>query len=328
MPDPKAVIELPRRVRKSRKKKRKQEVYLELSDYQYTSEKQHYWTSVGAVVFVSFWIAGLVFYYTFEMYPYQWSYLPLWVILSPLLVNYFSAQPRRQQLKKLGPTAKVWANNLPHYHRMLTRLSKLADLHPAPDMYVLEEEAPYIYSLPGRKATIIATTALAEVLAPEEVEVLVAHEIGHIKSHHLRLDLAMTFVDNVNPLLKFAFGPVTVWRVLMGSWRDVIEYSADRVAILLTQNPVALMRAIIKSAAAADEQAELEQEEIDAYLQAADDVGTDAAQIERLLKMSEFVKSQPNMRERLQEIGEYLSSDEAKAAFEKMGQIRQELGQG
>ena len=43
----------------------------------------------------------------------------------------------------------------------------------------------------------------------------------------------MTYVDNVNPMLKLAFGPVTIWRILMGSWRDVIEYTADRVALLL-----------------------------------------------------------------------------------------------
>jgi len=135
----------------------------------------------------------------------------------------------------------------------------------------------------------------------------------------------MTYVDNVTSLLKVAFGPVTAWRVLMGSWREVIEYSADRLAVLLTNNPVALMRAIIKSAAAADEQADLTRSEIDAYLEATDSADTNGAQLERLFKINQFVKSQPNMQDRLQEIGDYITTDEAQTAFEKMALISQQI---
>ncbi len=300
---------------------------MQLSDYQYPGEKQHYWQSVGAVVLVACWIAFMVWWWLHEMWPYQWSYLPLWVIMSPLIVNYLATHPRRLQLKELWHTAKIWSNNYPQYHQMLTRFSKLADLPRAPEMYIVAEQASYIYSMPGGAGTIVATTGLLDELHPEEFQVLVAHEIGHIKSHHLRLDLAMTYVDNVSPLLKLAFGPVTAWQVLMGLWRDVIDYSADRVAVLLTQNPVALMRAIIKSAAAADEQADLTRAEIDAYLENTGTADTDGAQLERLFKINQFVKSQPNMQDRLQEIGDYLTSDEAQTAFEKLSRIRQQISQ-
>jgi len=298
---------------------------LQLSDYQYPGEKQHYWQSIGAVVLVACWIAVMVWWQLHEMWPYQWSYLPLWVIGCPVIVNYLAMRPRRQQLKELGHTAKVWSNNYPQYHQMLTRFSKLAGLGRAPEMYIVNEQAPYIYSMPGGAETIVATTALLDELDTEEFQALVAHEIGHIKSHHLRLDLAMTYVDNVSPLLKVAFGPVTAWRMLMGSWRDIIEYSADRLALLLTKNPVALMRAIIKSAAAADEQADLARDEIDAYLAATGTADTDGAQLERLFKINQFVKSQPNMQDRLQEIGAYLTSDEVEAAFEKIALISQQV---
>ncbi len=311
--------------RKRRKKKQQQQETLQLSDYQYPGEKQHYWQSIGAVVLVACWIAVMVWWQLHEMWPYQWSYLPLWVIGCPVIVNYLAMRPRRQQLKELGHTAKVWSNNYPQYHQMLTRFSKLAGLGRAPEMYIVNEQAPYIYSMPGGAETIVATTALLDELDTEEFQALVAHEIGHIKSHHLRLDLAMTYVDNVSPLLKVAFGPVTAWRMLMGSWRDIIEYSADRLALLLTKNPVALMRAIIKSAAAADEQADLARDEIDAYLAATGTADTDGAQLERLFKINQFVKSQPNMQDRLQEIGAYLTSDEVEAAFEKIALISQQV---
>jgi len=298
---------------------------LQVSDYQYPGEKQHYWQSVGAVVLVACWIAFMLWLWLHQMWPYQWSYLPLWVITSPLIVNYLATRPRRQQLKEIGHTAKVWSNNYPQYHQMLISFSELAGLRRAPEMYIINEQAPYIYSMPGGAGTIIATTALLDELDSGEFQTLIAHEIGHIKSHHLRLDLAMTYVDNVTPLLKVAFGPVTAWRVLMGSWREVIEYSADRLAVLLTNNPVALMRAIIKSAAAADEQADLTRSEIDAYLEATDTADSDGAQLERLFKINQFVKSQPNMQDRLQEIGDYITTDEAQTAFEKMALISQQI---
>ncbi len=321
------MVKLPRRVQKVHKKKRRLEVCLRLSDYQYPGERQHYWTSTGVVVLVSVWIAGMGLWKFHDTWTYQWGYLPVWVLISAPLVSYLAARPRRQQLNKLGHPAKVWGSNYPQYGQMLTRLSRRACLRQAPQMYIINEDAPYIYSLPDRGGTIIATKPLLDVLEPEEFEALVAHEIGHIKSHHLHLELAMTYVDNVNPMLKLAFGPVTIWRGLMGSWRDVIEYTADRVALLLTQDPASLLRVIIKSAAAADEQADLDQDEIDAYLEAAGALDTDAGQIERLFKISELINKQPNMRERLQEIGQFVSSEEGKTAFGKIGEILQEITQ-
>ena len=312
-----------RRSRQPRPKKKK--LRLQLSDYQYPGEKMQYWQSVGIITGLFVWLAAMGFW-VLRVWTYQWVYLAAWPIASVFVVNFMAARPRRRQLRKAGRQAKVMGSNYPQLYRLLTELSQVVGLRKPPEMYVLAEPSPYIYSLPGGVGTIILTKPLVELLSEEELVTLIAHELGHLKFHHLHLDLAMIYVDNVNLLLQFAFAPVTIWTRLMGAWRDVIDYTADRVTILLTHNSAALLRAMVKNAAAADAQAGLSQEEIEAYLASGGTLATDAAQMERYFKISEFVKNQPNMRDRIEEITQCSASEQAQAGWERIAQIRQELG--
>lgn len=312
-----------RRARR-RKPRRKKATRLQLADYQYPGEKKQYWQSVGVIAGLFAWVAVMGFVFI-KTWTYQWGYLAAWPVASVLIVNFMAAGPRRKQLKQVGRQAKVMGNNYPQLHRLLTQQCQILGLSRPPDMYVLDEESPYMYSFPGKAGTVIVTKPLLDVLSDAEFATLLAHELGHIKSHHLRLELAMIYVENLNPLLQFVCGPVAMWGRLMGAWRDVIDYTADRVSVLVAQNPATLMRAMVKSAAAADEQADLSQAEIEAYLAGGEDLDTDAAQMERFFKISRFVNNQPNMRDRLEEIKEFLASEEARVALEKVAQIHQEL---
>ncbi len=312
-----------RRARR-RKPRRQKTTALQLSDYQYPGEKKQYWQSVGIITGLFVWVAVMGLWLSHGLWTYQWAYLAAWPIGSLLIVNFLAARPRRKQLKQVGRQSKVMGNNHPQLHRLLTEQCQVLGLSRPPDMYVLDEESPYMYSFPGKAGTVIVTKPMLEVLSDEEFATLLAHELGHIKSHHLHLALAMIYVENLNPLLQLVFGPVAVWVRLMGAWRDVIDYTADRLSLLVTRNPAVLMRAIVKSAAATDEQADLSQEEIEAYLASGADLETDAAQMERFFKISQFVKNQPNLRDRIEEIREYSASEEAQAALEKIAQILQE----
>lgn len=314
-----------RRVRKRKPRPQKHRSTLRLSDYQYAGENKQYWQSVGIITGVLVWIAAMGLWFTHQTWTYQWGYLAAWPVASVLIVNFLAARPRRQQLKDVGRQARVMSNNHPQLHRLLTEQSRILTLRTPPAMYVIADQVPYMYSLPGGAGTVIVTRPLLDVLSDGEFATLLAHELGHIKSHHLHLELAMIYVENLNPLMQFVFAPVAVWVRLMGAWRDVIDYTADRVSLLLTQNPLGLMRAIVKSSAAADEQADLTQEEIEAYLDSGADLETDPAQIERYFKISQFAKDQPNLRERLQEIKEFSASDQARTALERLARIRQEL---
>jgi Zn-dependent protease with chaperone function len=60
---------------------------------------------------------------------------------------------------------------------------------------------------------LILTPALLEVARPEELEAVLAHEIGHVKKHHLLLYLMLFMAFGI--LLQFALEPVL--HLIMGS---------------------------------------------------------------------------------------------------------------
>lgn len=59
------------------------------------------------------------------------------------------------------------------------------------DAFVLDATRPAVYCVPGRPPTIVLTTAALDVLGPEQLRAVLAHERAHLAGRHHRL-LALT----------------------------------------------------------------------------------------------------------------------------------------
>ena len=57
---------------------------------------------------------------------------------------------------------------------------------PAPELYVRQSATPNAYTLaiPSRAPFIVLHTALLDLLSPEELQAVIAHELGHLKCEH------------------------------------------------------------------------------------------------------------------------------------------------
>ncbi len=314
--------------RKARRRKAPKQVALELSDYQYPDEKSIYWQAVGGMLVVFFGIAvvGLGLGLKAERFSWQWLYLPVWGLVAVWLTNLLSTRRRRKELKAAGRQAKVMGNNHPQLYELLVRQCQLINIKP-PDMYLIDDDAPYIYSLPGRNGTVIVTQPLLDLLDAEEFATLLTHELGHIKSHHVRMDLALTYVKTCNPVMKLVLLPVVLTGALLRGWPYLIDYSADRVAWLACGAQCPLALALVKLTVAFDESSEVSQQDIEAYLSAPGDLDTaDADQMERHFRLGRYISQQPNLRERIEQIVEFPRTEQGQQALQKMAEIRRNLG--
>ncbi|GHH67414.1 membrane protein [Kitasatospora indigofera] len=70
------------------------------------------------------------------------------------------------------------------------------------DVAVLPDRTPYAYALPGRPGRVVASTAMAAGLAPDEYRALLAHERAHLTHRHHRILLATRLASRVNPFLR------------------------------------------------------------------------------------------------------------------------------
>jgi hypothetical protein len=78
----------------------------------------------------------------------------------------------------------------------------------------------------------------------------------------------------------------------------------------------------VKFAVAADPNANITREELQALLDSAGDISTDAAQMERHFKVGQFMAARPILRERIEELTEFPGTDQGKAALAKMAEIQ------
>jgi len=230
-----------------------------------------------------------------------------------------------------------------------------------PEAYVIEDDVPYLYTVPGKKASIIVSSKCLDVLRPEEFAAALGHEMGHIKTGHVQVDLAITAVRSQNPLLQIVFLPVLLMATLMRGWQDIIDYTADRCSFLAVGRTQTCTAAMVKLAAAGtavtqvgkrdrrkDEKkrgrrgepvtdreasaedsekvlAEISPEDLDAYLAGGSEMTEDPVQVERAFKISRFIQQQRNLSDRVRHLGEFADSDEGDAALEKMQQVKAQL---
>lgn len=342
---------------------RTRRVQLQVKDYQHPGENKVKLTALAAL-WGPFILVGAVFLWDcinkqFLIKDYGKAVLwqvPVLIFLYPLLavwlVNFFSGRTRRNQLKKLGVRARISRANRPEIDQMVANQSKGLSM-PRPDAYVMEDEAPWLYSVPGRAGTVIMSTRAIADFSEQELAVLLGHEMGHIKTKHVSLDLAMTYLRSANPFVKLVAFPVAIMSVILSGWRDMIDYTADRCSLLVTGRPGLVTSTIVKHAALVSGGGEEEEEararrereeagtfgirededeaarivtaispeDLEAYVAGGSDLSSDSAQVERAFKIARFIDARPNLKERIQQLNAYRATEAARAAFAKVKEI-------
>lgn len=257
-------------------------------------------------------------------------WVPLVILAYPfvswLVANALAVRPRRKLLKAAGPSARVLNKTHPRLKAVLAEQSRLLGL-PEPEMYVLHDDAAYIYSMPARGggSIIVASDALVAGLSDDEMATMIAREMGHHLCRHVRMAFVLLYMRRAPAIVKLLLFPITALSIVMKNWLELIESTADRAAVVIMGRSAIVNETLVKAAVISDPTAEITREELDAFLAGATDLTTDAAQIERHYKMGEFLDSQPNLRERIEEIRTFPASEQGEAAMRKMEEARQKL---
>jgi len=159
----------------------------------------------------------------------------------------------------------------PELHAMVERLSMLAGI-PKPRVAIMPTRIPNAFATGRnpRNAVVAVTQGLMQLLSPQEVEAVLAHEISHIKNRDVAVMTIASFFATVASFIVqnfFFFGGVGRDREERGSYVLIYlvsllvyvisffliraisryrEYSADRGAAFLTGSPGLLRDALIK----------------------------------------------------------------------------------
>ncbi|WP_139366695.1 zinc metalloprotease HtpX [Trichlorobacter thiogenes] len=105
----------------------------------------------------------------------------------------------------------------PAFYDMVERLAGRANL-PMPKVYIIPDQSPNAFAT-GRNpshAAVAATEGILRILSPEELEGVMAHELGHVKNRDILIStVAATFAGAISMI-----GSMLQWGAMLGAGRD------------------------------------------------------------------------------------------------------------
>lgn len=227
-------------------------------------------------------------------------------LLGPLGEQFF-------QLENLASSVLVGEKQLPHLHQLLLEACKVLDLEP-PQLYVRQHPMPnaYTFAMRGKQPFVVLHTSLIDLLTPEEVQAVIAHELGHLKCDH---SVYLTLAN----LITLAAGQLPMpWGGLLAQglqsqileWVRCAEFTCDRAALLATQNARVVASVLMKLSGGSPTLAP--QLNLDAFLEQArsyDDISnSEIGEMLKQIRTSELTHPVPVLRAR--EIDQWSSSQD------------------
>lgn len=144
---------------------------------------------------------------------------------------------------KVTPSQYEWI------HQRYLRVLDTLDLGWEPELFVSQTPVANAGAFGVDKPFIILNSAAVDLLDPEELETVIAHEVGHVASEHALyrtiLVLLLLLSQRQIPLAGIAIQAVVL---ALLEWSRKSELSSDRAALLGSQDPEASMATLMKLA--------------------------------------------------------------------------------
>jgi Zn-dependent protease with chaperone function len=202
-------------------------------------------------------------------------------LLGPLAEQVF-------YLNNIAASVLVGEQQLPHLHKLLVEACQVLDLE-IPQMYIHQHPVPnaYTFAMRGKQPFIVLHTSLIYLLTPEEIQAVIAHELGHLKCDHgVYLTLANLIVLAAGQLPNWGGMIAQSLQAQMLEWLRCAEFTCDRAALLATQDPKIVISLLMKLAGGSPTLApQLNVEAFLAQARAYDDISN--TQLGELLKSAQ-----------------------------------------
>ncbi len=226
-------------------------------------------------------------------------------LLGPVAEQFF-------YLNNIASSVLVSEKQLPHLHQLLLEACQILDLEP-PQLYVQQNPVPnaYTFAMRGKQPFMVLHTSLVEMLTPEEIQAVIAHELGHLKCEHgVYLTLANIMVLAATLLPTWGAILAQSLQEQMLRWVRCAEFSCDRAALLVSQDPKVVMSVLMKLAGGSPSLAS--QLNVEAFIEQARAYdAVDRTQLGELLKQAQTAQlTHPVPVIRAREIDRWASSFE------------------
>lgn len=224
---------------------------------------------------------------------------------------------RQTSIEFVGHCVRVDSQQYPAIYRTYLTVAERLDIARVPELYVKSSPEPNAFSRGVEKYSIVVHTGLLELMTERELAAVLAHELGHVLCDHMKYLTIVSFLRQLGPALLDLLGIPLVPAILLGAqaallqWYQKSEFSADRAALLATQDPETVESALAKLAGYSPKYgggfdvARLKQQAVE-----FDDIGATSLLDKALKVLSVLELTHPVPVLRVREIGVWASSAE------------------
>jgi heat shock protein HtpX len=190
----------------------------------------------------------------------------IYALIFAGFMNFFSYFFSDKLALAMNGARPVTREQLPRVYQVVERLIQKAGI-PMPKIYVIPTDSPNAFAT-GRNpshAAVAVTQGILQLLDDEELEGVLAHELGHVRNRDILISsVAATLAGAITMMARFEFwfggrddrdrggglltlilAPIAAMLIQLAVSR-AREYEADATGAHFTHNPYALARALQK----------------------------------------------------------------------------------
>lgn len=171
--------------------------------------------------------------------------------LVKLLVS--NTTERSMRLMHTASSVRVGPRQFPRIHAILSDIMDVFGLTEQPEVYVTQSPFFNAETFGVDKPFIILNSSIVRTFSDEELKVVVAHEMGHVMSGHALYKTLVWMLANISlkaiPGAELLVLPI---QAALAEWNRKSELTADRAALLATQNEEASFNVLMRMAGGDD----------------------------------------------------------------------------
>jgi Zn-dependent protease with chaperone function len=159
---------------------------------------------------------------------------------------------RLLRVQLTGSYLRATPDSFPDLHATLRKACELLDSPVIPDLYLAPGDIN-AFTAGVERPLILLYAGAIDLLTPEELLYVIAHEVGHIKSQHVLYYQIAEFIPVIGEIVGAAtFGLGEIFsaglQVALLRWKRMSEYTADRAGLLACKDAEVALRTLMKLA--------------------------------------------------------------------------------
>jgi Zn-dependent protease with chaperone function len=162
---------------------------------------------------------------------------------------------RRVRQMVMGSAIVIGPDQVPDVWDAYVRCTTILDLETVPQLFVINDPAVNAMTIGAKTPIVVVNSSLVGSYRPNEVQTVLAHEVGHVLSEHYYYTTALImlqqFIAGALPKSLVVGLPVRAMYLALLEWHRAAELSSDRAAALVMDDPLEPCRVLMRLAGGA-----------------------------------------------------------------------------